>query len=132
MCCTAISFVLMATITSMSLSTHSVLAKQKYETREERVEKWKQQVEERGAGEKSRWEIKLRDGQKIKGYTNEIREDSFTLVNWKTDERYEVSFNEIESLEKKTSLSLPAKIAIYGALIAVPVLVLVGLAAADS
>jgi hypothetical protein len=129
---TAISFVLVATLASMSLSTNQALAGQKYETREERVEKWKQQVEERGAGEKSRWEIKLRDGQKIKGYTNEIREDSFTLVNWKTDERYEVSFNEIESLEKKTSLSLPAKIAIYGALIAVPVLVLVGLAAADS
>lgn len=129
---TAISFVLVATIASMSLSTPSVLASQKYETREERIEKWKQQVEERGAGEKSRWEIKLRDGQKIKGYTSEIREDSFTLVNWKTDERYEVSFNEIESLEKRTSLSLPAKIAIYGTLVAVPILVLAGLAAADN
>lgn len=127
---TAISFVLVATLASMSLSTNQALAGQKYETREERIEKWKQQVEERGAGERSRWEIKLRDGQKIKGYTSEIREDSFTLINWKTDESYEVQFNEIDSLEKKTALSTPAKIAIYGSLVAIPILILVGLAAA--
>ena len=80
---------------------------------------------------KCRW-VFLRDGQKIKGYTSEIREDSFTLINWKTDESYEVQFNEIDSLEKKTALSTPAKIAIYGSLVAIPILILVGLAAADS
>ena len=129
---TVISFVLVATLASMGFSTNQALAGQKYETREERIEAWKQQVEERGVDEKSRWEIKLRDGQKIKGYTSEIREDSFTLINWKTDESYEVQFNEIDSLEKKIALSTPAKIAIFGSLVAIPVLILVGLAAADS
>jgi len=111
----------------MSVGSSQASAVQEYVDDEERVEKWKQRIMERGAGEKSRWEVKLKDGRKIKGYTSEIREDAFTLVNWKTHDQYDVSFDEITSLKSKSSLPVAAQIAIFGGIIVGVALVVAGL-----
>jgi hypothetical protein len=76
------------------------------------AEQFKQPVTERGTGEKSKWEVELKDGRKINGYAAQIRDDGFTLVNWKTDERYEVRFDEITSLRSIHLLPKAANIAI--------------------
>lgn len=86
------------------------------ETQEEKIEGWKQDLMKKGVGEKSRWEVRLLDGRKIKGYTGEIREDGFTLVDWGTQESSDIAFSEMESLKDKNSLSIPAKIGIIAGL----------------
>ena len=78
----------------------------------ESAEQFKQPVTERGTGEKSKWEVELKDGRKIKGYAAEIREDGLTLVNWKTDEHYEVRFDEMTSLRYIHVLPTAATVAL--------------------
>jgi len=70
-------------------------------TQEQKVEQWRSELNQKGLGEKSRWEARLHDGRKIKGYLTEIREDGFTLVNTKTDEKYQIAFSELESLRRQ-------------------------------
>ena len=94
------------------------------------AEKFKQPVNERGTGEKSKWEVELKDGRKIKGYAAEIREDGFTLVNWKTDERYEVRFDEMKSLRYVHLLPKAATIAILACIGAFVVFVIWGVTSA--
>ncbi len=108
----AASIALIVAIALMSVGSSQASAAQEYVNQEERAEKWKQEIIERAAGEKSRWEVKFQDGRKIKGYTSEIREEAFTLINWKTHDQNDVSFDEITSLERKSSLPVTAQIAI--------------------
>jgi hypothetical protein len=93
-------------------------------------EQFKQPVTERGTGEKSKWEVELKDGLKIKGYAEEIRNDGFTLVNWKTDEQYEVRFDEITSLREVHVLPTAANIAILACIGAFVVFAIWGLTSA--
>lgn len=76
------------------------------------AEQFRQPITERGSGEGSKWEVELRDGRKIKGYADKIREDGFTLVNWQTGGQHEVRFDEIRSLRHVHVLSKAATIAI--------------------
>lgn len=96
----------------------------------ESAEQFRQPVTERGTGENSKWGVELKDGRKIQGYTEEIREDGFTLVNWKTGEQYEVGFDEVASLTHIHTLSTGAKIAIFGGIAAVVAFVVWGVVVA--
>ena len=80
--------------------------------RDTQIAKWKDQVSKRGVGEKSKWTVELADGRKLKGYTGEIREDGFTLVDLKTEERHPINYNEINRLNPNVGMSRGAKIAV--------------------
>lgn len=88
----------------------------------------KQKLTRLGTGEKARVTVKLKSGTKLKGYVDQLGEDSFTLKAEKPETTTTVAFADVEQL-KGHNLSTGAKIAI-GAGIGVAVFVVVGLAIA--
>lgn len=75
------------------------------------AEKVKEGVNKLGTGEAARVEVKLYDGAKIKGYIKEIKDDSFTVFNTKTNAEQNVPYPQVKQI-KGHNLSTSAKIAI--------------------
>ena len=96
-----------------------------------KVEKIKTNVNRRGAGEKSRVVVKMKNGAKLKGYISQILEDSFDLTDAKTKQPTTVLYRDVAQV-KKQGLSKGAKIAIFGGIAALAVTaVVIGVAAND-
>jgi len=116
--------VLLVTLAFQTLAPSQALGQQikmrPVPTQQQKEEQWKHELEQKGIGEKSKWEARLQDGRKIKGYLSEIREDGFTLVNTKTDENSRVAFSELKSLKRQgLPWQVPAGIAgaVFGGLV---------------
>jgi hypothetical protein len=60
------------------------------------VEKVKKSIEKFGVGEKARIKLKLRDGTKLKGYVYQAGDDSFTVVEQKTERRVQVAYADVQ------------------------------------
>ena len=75
------------------------------------AEKVKTDVFRRGAGEKSKVVVKMKDGTKMKGYISQTGENSFDLTNSKTKQTTAVAYRDVTQV-KKQGLSKGAKIAI--------------------
>jgi hypothetical protein len=86
--------------------------------RDTQIAKWKEQVSKRGVGEQSKWTVELADGRKLKGYTGEIREDGFTLVDLKTGESHPINYNDINRLNPNVGMSQGAQIALTAGIVA--------------
>ena len=73
--------------------------------------KIKAALTKRGAGEKSKVNIKLRDGREIKGYVAGLNADDFVIADSKTKTQTIIAYTEAVKV-KKSGLSLGAKIGI--------------------
>lgn len=100
----------------MAVNSFALVSTHQTATPDEKIAKWKEDLNKRGVGEKSRWEEQLLDGRKVKGYASETGEDGVTLVDWKTKESSEIPFSEMRCL--KPSRSTGAKIGITAAIVA--------------
>jgi hypothetical protein len=75
------------------------------------LEKIKARIAKVGVGEKARAQIKLRNGQKIKGYVSRSGADDFAFTERKSGTATTVAYSDVVEV-KKPGLSTGAKIAI--------------------
>jgi len=75
------------------------------------VEKIKTKITRLGVGEKARAQIKLRNGQKIKGYVSSSNQDNFTFTERGSGKTSTIAYGDVIEV-KKPGLSRGAKIAI--------------------
>ncbi|HKR60224.1 MAG TPA: hypothetical protein VJS64_10865 [Pyrinomonadaceae bacterium] len=78
--------------------------------------KIKAEITRRVAKKKNKVNIKLRNGEKIKGRVDQAGEDTFTLTNDKSKQQMTVSYSEVERV-KGRGLSTGAKIGIISAVV---------------
>jgi len=64
------------------------------------VEKIKTKITRLGVGEKARAQIKLRNGQKIKGYVNNASEDNFSLTDRKSGQTTTIAYADVVDVKK--------------------------------
>jgi len=64
------------------------------------VEKIKTKITRLGVGEKSRAQIKLRNGQKIKGYVSNASEDNFSLTDRKSGQTNTIAYADVVDVKK--------------------------------
>jgi len=94
------------------------------------LEKIKAKIAKLGVGEKARAQIKLRNGQKIKGYVSSNGQDDFAFTERKSGTTTTVAYADIVEV-KKPGLSTGAKIGIAAA-IGVGVLAILAVAVVHS
>jgi hypothetical protein len=94
------------------------------------IEKIKAKIAKLGVGEKARAQIKLRNGQKIKGYVSSNGQDDFAFTERKSGTTTTVAYVDIVEV-KKPGLSTGAKIGIAAA-IGVGVLAILAVAVVHS
>jgi preprotein translocase subunit SecF len=82
--------------------------------------KVKEGISKLGTGEEARIEVKLRDKTKLKGYVSEAGEDSFVVVDEKTNATSKVSYSQVKQV-KGNNLSTAAEIALGVGLILLPI-----------
>lgn len=75
------------------------------------LEKIKAKIAKLGVGEKARAQIKLRNGQKIKGYVSSSGQDDFAFTERNSGKATTVAYSDVAEV-KKPGLSTGAKIAI--------------------
>jgi hypothetical protein len=80
-------------------------------SREAETAKIKAALTKRGAGEKSKIKIKLRDGRELKGYIAALNTDDFAIADSKTNDRTTILYADVASV-KNNKLSLGAKLGI--------------------
>lgn len=88
------------------------------------TEKIKSKVARLGVGEKARAQVKLRTGEKIKGYVSRAGETDFVITDKKTAETKTFLYADVLDVKKPGGLSTAAKIGI-GVGIGVAVLAIV-------
>jgi hypothetical protein len=89
------------------------------------TEKFRQEVQKRGAGEKSRVKIKLSNGTEVKGYISKIDESSFEVTDKKTTQTTTISYSQVQKIQGP-GLSKVEKIGIgVGVAVAVVVIIVV-------
>ena len=76
-----------------------------------RAEKVKAGVKKLGVGESAHVEVRLRNGNKLKGYIKEAGDDNFVVFDKKAAMTQTVKYEEVDQLKGK-SLSTGAKVAI--------------------
>jgi len=64
------------------------------------VEKIKTKITRLGVGEKARAQIKLRNGQKIKGYVSNASEDNFSLTDRKSGQTATIAYADVVDVKK--------------------------------
>lgn len=86
------------------------------------VEKVKENIFKLGTGEAARVELKLWDGQKLKGYLREAGEDNFVIVEAKTGAATRLAYADVKQVKgsnrlnaAKVGLTLAKGVAIVGA-----------------
>ena len=92
--------------------------------------KVKEGISKLGIGEQARIEVKLRDKTKLKGYVSEAGQDSFVLVNEKTNATSTVSYAQVKQV-KGNNLSTAAEIALGIGVILLPIALVVFLISQD-
>lgn len=75
------------------------------------VEKIKAKIAKLGTGEKAKAQIKLRSGEKIKGYVGRAGENDFTMTEKKTGQTKTVAYADVVEV-KKPGLAKGTKIAL--------------------
>lgn len=75
------------------------------------ADKIRANVTKRGTGEKSRVNVKMRNGTKMKGFISQAGEDSFTLTDSKTKQTSTLAYTDVARV-KKQGMSTGAKILI--------------------
>ena len=95
-------------------------SKEEKETR--LAEKVKEGISKIGTGAAAHVEVKLRDKTKLKGYVSEADEDSFVIVDEKTNATSTVAYSQVQQV-KGNNLSTAAKIAIGVGVILLPIAV---------
>ena len=65
----------------MNLAVATVFAETKEEKDAKFAEKVKANITKLGTGTDAKIQVKLKDGTKLKGYVNQINENSFVVVN---------------------------------------------------
>ncbi len=98
----AISVALVLTVVPLGESL-AMASKGPLQTQEQKIEQWKRALNKRGTGERSKWEVRMQDGRKIKGYASEIAEDGFILIESKTKESIKLAFSDLTSLKRQGS-----------------------------
>jgi hypothetical protein len=93
----------------------TMVAKEKTETKPEKIEKIRRKVYARGTGERARAGVKLNDGTKLKGYISEMNADSFTLI--RTDAQpgapVQISYQDVDEFKARgKGLSTTSKVLI--------------------
>ena len=95
-------------------------------TREEKesrfAEKVKNGISKLGTGADARIEVKLRDKTKLKGYVSEAGQDSFIVVDEKTNAATKIFYSQVKQV-KGNNLSTAAEIAIGVGVILIPIVV---------
>jgi hypothetical protein len=76
------------------------------------AEKIKAEIERRGAGEKSRVKVRLRDKTDVKGYISQIHTTSFRVTDDKTGKAATIAYDSVEKLSGR-GLSRNTKIVIF-------------------
>ena len=122
---------LMAIVLLISGTVASAQSTQPSAERASQIATWKEQISKRGVGEKSKWTVQLEDGRKLKGYTGEIGEDGFTLVDLKTEESHPINYNEINRLNPRVGMPIAAQLAITAGVLAGIVLVVTAITVTD-
>ena len=85
--------VLTLTFLVLNLSLSSVaLAEIKAEKEAKFAEKVKVNIAKLGTGTNARVEVKLKDGNKLKGYVSQINEESFIVIDEKTNVATEIPY----------------------------------------
>lgn len=85
------------------------------------TEKVKKGISKLGTGADARVEVKLRDKTKLKGYISEAGEDTFVIVDEKTNSTSTVSYAQVKQI-KGNNLSTAAEIALGVGVIVLPIL----------
>ncbi len=93
-------------------------SKEEKETR--RAEQVKQGIRKLGTGADARVEVKLRDKTKLKGYVSEAGEDSFVIVDEKTNTTSTVPYPQVKQV-KGNNHSTAVEIAIGVGVILLPI-----------
>ena len=75
------------------------------------AQKIKMKVAKMGTGEKAKAKIKLRSGEKLKGYISSAGENDFTITDKKTGQSKTIAYSDVDEI-KKPGLSQGMKIAI--------------------
>ena len=75
------------------------------------AEKIKLKVAKMGTGEKAKAKIKLRSGEKLKGYISSAGENDFTITDKKTGQSKTIAYSDVDEI-KKPGLSQGMKIAL--------------------
>lgn len=88
------------------------------------AEKVKQGVSKLGTGADARIEVKLRDKTKLKGYVSEAGQDSFVIVDEKTNATSTVTYGQVKQV-KGNNLSTAAEIALGVGVILLPIALVV-------
>ena len=86
--------------------------------------KVKEGISKLGTGPEARVEVKLRDKRKLKGYVSEAGDDSFVIVDEKTNEPSRVTYPQVKQV-KGNNLSTAAEIAIGVGVILLPIAIVV-------
>ena len=64
------------------------------------IAKIKAYIAKRGTGENKRVEVKMLDGTKLKGYVSQSDENSFTLIDSKTNQSVQIAYGDVAQLKK--------------------------------
>ena len=118
-----LSFVLVGFLLSVAgVSVAYAGSKEDKETRF--AEKVKEGIGKLGTGADARIEVKLRDKTKLKGYLSEAGEDSFVIVDEKTNATSRVAYSQVKQVKGK-NLSTAAEIALGVGIILLPIVIVV-------
>ena len=107
----------------MNLAVATVFAETKEEKDAKFAEKVKANITKLGTGTDAKIQVKLKDGTKLKGYVNQINENSFVVVNENAVTPTEIPYSQIRQV-KGNNLSTGAKIAIGVAIAVVVIFIL--------
>ena len=92
----------------------SALAQRSGTEETQAVEKVKAKIAKLGVGEKARVQIKIRNGQKLKGYISSAGQDDFTLTERDSGQKRTLAYSDVVEIKKRGGLSTGAKLAIAG------------------
>jgi hypothetical protein len=114
-----LSFVLVGFLFSVA-GVRPAYAGSKEEKQTSFAAKVKEGISKLGTGAEARIEVKLLDKTKLKGYVIEADEDSFVIVDEKTNATSRVTYAQVKQV-KGNNLSTAAKIAIGVGVILLPI-----------
>lgn len=106
-----LSMVLIGMLVSMA-SGGQALARSSGQDDAKTLEKVKAKIVKLGVGEKARAQIKLRNGQKIKGYVSSAGPNDFAFTERDSGRTTTVTYADVVEVKKAGGLSKGAKIAI--------------------
>ena len=105
-----LSIILIVSLVSLATSVQ-VFARGSGKDPVPQAEKIKAKVAKLGTGEKAKAKVKLRSGEKLKGYISNAGENDFTITDKKSGQSKTVAYADVDEV-KKPGLSQGAKIAI--------------------